>query len=756
MSIRDDLSIYQEMAKLAEKINSLRLSGNQNSKEELDLLRDLKELREAEKEVLEDEVKLRGETRDILSLEHKYFIDIGKTISKNVNASKSFRDLQKQNKTISGAIKNIEKEILESDDVRKELLEEQKKTLESQLRIQQLQADSIGRSVIGGRTMASVLGRVSPIAQVIGKSFGIIGDILGGLFNLIKSPFEYFDKIDKAARSISTDVGMTVEQMYNLRKISSSVAINIQTMGVSVAEMLSGQKAYNDELGRNITLSREMMVNMSEIALGTDLGADGAGRMAASFESFGYNMNNVKDIIQESFIINQKLGLNSSKVLKSIEGSLKTAQKYSFKDGVKNLYQMAQTAASVKMSMETVFGLSEKLFELEGAVDLSAQLQVLGGSFAALGDPMQLIYQARNDMEGLQKSLVEATKGVAMFDKASGEFKIPAMELHRLRKVAEATGISIDEMTESALTLARQEKALSQVTDLFRFDKEQRESIKNMAQLNKGTGKFEIMVGDKLELLENLSPSNLKKSIGLQNTLAEAAKQRMTFFDKIKNILEVFKSGFAPIMNNLIEALDRTGFTDKLTKVMETISKTIGDVINRGGIDNFLNSLITGVKKFGDFITYLFDPKKNVTLMDVLTNLGKTLGGIFMVAWNHSVGRLGSLLRFENASGRDIMGFDDIDKVNDGNISPNGLVISKPTPMGLKPIAQGHPNDTAYLRKNGMGENLNVNLNGTLKLDLGMGVTLDMRKDLINNPEFRYSILQLISNNMSELRNGTV
>jgi len=32
---------------------------------------------------------------------------------------------------------------------------------------------------------------------------------------------------------------------------------------------------------------------------------------------------------------------------------------------------------------------------------------------------------------------------------------------------------------------------------------------------------------------------------------------------------------------------------------------------------------------------------------------------------------------------------------------------------------------------------------------------MDMRRDLINNPEFRYSILKMVSNNMLELKNGT-
>lgn len=740
---KESLNIYREMNDLVtqinaniERTNSFQNASSEEIKKQKELVERLNDLKRIENELLDEEYDLRQKTR-------KLTFD---GLKENIKAGEAYRKIQKENDNLYRSMRDLQKIADKAEGERKKRLEEIIELKKREYVENQAAADSIGRSVIGGKAMASLIGRMVPVAGVLGSIFSEIKDFF----------INYYDKLDKAARALSVDVGMTSQQMMTLRHQAALTAVHTQSMGVHIADMLAGQKAYNEALGRTVVLSSKMMADMTDIALGTDLGADGAGRMAASFEAFGYNMSDVKDLVETTFITNQKLGLNSSKVLKNIEGSLKTAQKYSFKDGAKNLAQMAQTATSVKMSMESVFGLSEKLFELEGAVELSAQLQVLGGSFAALGDPMQLIYQARNDMEGLQKSLVEATKGVAMFDKASGEFKIPAAELHRLRKVAEATGISIDEMTESALTLARQEKALSQVKNLFQFDKEQQESIKNLAQLNKGTGKFEILVGDNMELLENLSPDSLKKAIGEQNRLADAATQRLTFFDKMKNLFEILKAGFAPIMDKLIKVLDESHFAEKLTEAMQTVGNIIGGMIEGGGLNNFLTSITEGIKSVGEWIGRLFDPSKNTTMMDALTSLGKMLGGVLLVAWNNSFGRLGSLLRFENAAGKDIMSFNDLEQVNDGDIKPSGLVVSKPTPMGLKPIAQGAPNDTAYLRKNGMGGDVNVNLNGTLKLDLGMGVSLDMRRDLIENPEFRYSILQLVSNNMLELTNGTV
>jgi hypothetical protein len=751
-----DLEIYREMRQLAAEINQLRAQGGAISDDELKKISRIVDLKKAEQEILEQEIDLREQNRKILSLENKYFIDIGKTFKVNVETAKEYRNLQKANQALADSIKSIEGQIQkarsESNDAELEFLEERKKGLEDQLKTQQLQADSAGRSVIGGKMMAEVLGRMAPVAGFIGKSFGIISDLIGGLFNLLKAPFDYFERIDKAARSISVDVGMTAKQMMLLRQEASKAAVNIQVMGISVAEILTGQKVYNDELGRTVILSKIQMEDMAKIALGTDLGADGAARMAASFEAFGYNMTDVKDLVETTFITNQKLGLNSSKVLKNIEGSLKTAQKYSFKDGAKNLAQMAQTATSVKMSMESVFGLSEKLFELEGAVELSAQLQVLGGSFAALGDPMQLIYQARNDMEGLQKSLIDATKGVAMFDKATGEFKIPAMELQRLRKVAEATGLSIDEMTESALALSRQDMALSQLKKGLIFQQPQLEAIKNLAQLNKGTGKFEINVAGKAELLENLDPDRLDSLLTKQNTLAQAAAQRMTFFTKISNIFETFKAGLAPVFEKLVKVLDESNFAERLQEAMVTISNTISSVVEGGGFNKFLDSLLDALKNVGNFVAALFDPSRNTTLGSVLDNLATMLGGLFTVAWNNTVGKLalvptlgrGETKISEYMVNKNIPGF------ADGGIVPGtgdkDNVLARLTPGEL----------VIPKNKVSKGLNTNINISGTLKLDLGMGVSLDMRTDLINSPEFRYSILQLVSNNMLELNNGTV
>jgi hypothetical protein len=229
----------------------------------------------------------------------------------------------------------------------------------------------------------------------------------------------------------------------------------------------------------------------------------------------------------------------------------------------------------------------------------------------------------------------------------------------------------------------------------------------------------------------------------------------MTFFTKISNIFETFKAGLAPVFEKLVKVLDESNFAERLQEAMVTISNTNSSVVEGGGFNKFLDSLLDALKNVGNFVAALFDPSRNTTLGSVLDNLATMLGGLFTVAWNNTVGKLalvptlgrGETKISEYMVNKNIPGF------ADGGIVPGtgdkDNVLARLTPGEL------------VIPKNKVGgftggnNGINVNLNGTIKLDLGMGVSMDLRRDLMDNPEFKYSILQLVSNKMLELSNGT-
>jgi hypothetical protein len=767
MGVRDlntDLELEKQILALEQKIyDQIGLSKDESEK--------LTNLYKQQRSILEQEYKLRQKTRTLNE-------GIFNMLKANLKTAENALKMEKEQKILKDSIaeqtKLIQKFELaglkEKAEMQKDIVNE----LKEQAILNEASIDSMKRSVIGGgkflKAMTGVGGAVSGIAS----GFGIIFNVIGKVFNFVSDIWNDFDKVDHAVRDISVNMGLTSNQMATFSKNTAYAAVETAKLGISVDEVIRLQQSMSEGLGKNLILTREQIKGVAEMAKGTNLGVEGVSTMAEGFSSFGVNLDTMRDRIENVFQSTQKLGLNSSKVIKTISDNLKTAQKYSFKDGSKSLDEMAKRAVSVKMSMESVFGLSEKLFELEGAVELSAQLQVLGGSFAALGDPMQLIYQARNDMEGLQKSLIEATKGVAMFDKATGEFKIPSAELHRLRKVAEATGISIDEMTQSALELAKQDKAMSQLANAFKYSPEQRQAISNLAQVGKD-GVLKIVTSDgTTKALSALNDLEIENILGKSSSLEQAAKSRMTFLDMLKNIGNVFTSKLFPVLESISQKLMDSGLLKNLEGVAEKIAGFISELFTSDKVGKMIDAATSFIQKIfniidsvlsgdGSFIgkvidagsQILFQIFKQAASMFIGPLIGGGIGALLGGIAGSFLGPGGTMIgaQLGGMAGTAIGG---AIAINDGTVLPNSKVISQVTPNGgLKPLAVANPQDTITASKSGGYNNTNVNINGTLKLDLGMGVTADMRNDLASSPDFRYAVLQLVSNNMAELMNGT-
>jgi hypothetical protein len=764
MDLNSQLELMREITDLEEKqYNNIRLSNTEQER--------LNKLYEHEKDLLEQEVKLRQKTR---TLNEGIFKMLNANFKTAENALKMEKEQAKLKTSIAEKLLKMEEysnaNLTEKYEFEKKIVDQ----MQEQAKLNEASIASMKNSTLFGGKFLKTMTGVGGAVQGIASGFGIIFSVIGKVFNFVSDIWDDFDKIDHAVRDISVNMGLTSSQMATFSKNTAYAAVETAKLGIGVEEVIRLQQSMGEGLGKNLILTRDQIKGVAEMAKGTNLGVEGVSAMAEGFSSFGVNLDTMRDRVEGVFQSTQKLGLNSAKVIKTISDNLKTAQKYNFKDGSKSLDEMAKRAVSVKMDLSSVFGLADKLFELEGAVELSAQLQVLGGSFAALGDPMQLIYQARNDMEGLQKSLVEATKGVAMFDKATGEFKIPAAELQRLRKVAEATGLSIDEMTQSALELAKQDKAMSQLANAFKYSPDQRQAIANLAQVGKD-GVLKIVTSDgTTKALSALGELEIEKILGESSSLEKAAKSRMTFLDMLKNIGNVFTSKLFPVLESISQNLMKDGLLEKLQGVADKIAGFLSELFTGDNVNKMINAATSFIDKVMSIVNEVLNG--NGSFLGKVVDLGTKLlyevfkGALDMLMKPLIGGGIGALIgggigsflgpggtmigaQLGGMAGTAIGG---AMMINDGTVLPNSKVISQVTPNGgLKPLAITNPQDTITASKSGGYNNTNVNINGTLKLDLGMGVSLDMRRDLIDNPEFKYSILQLVSNKMLELTNGT-
>jgi hypothetical protein len=445
---------------------------------------------------------------------------------------------------------------------------------------------------------------VMKIPGMLEKAYGFIKT--SGLFDM-----------DKAMKKAALEMGVLSNQTASFRKgifdsVTGTGKLNSSTLEIGVGlEELSGMQAdYSTNLGTMATFSDSANQAMAELAKGTSLGAEGASKMASDFGNLGKSVEDTASFVNNVLDDSHKLGLNASKVLKNISSSIGLMNRYNFKGGVDGLAKMAENATKLGVSMDLVGPMADKLFDIEGAVEMSAQLQVLGGEWAKLADPFKLMYMARNDMEGLQKAVIDATKSTAQFNKTTGEFDISALDMQRLRKVAEQTGLNYEELAQSAKKAAKYSAIDSQIK--MKVDPDTKTFIEGMSTLDKN-GKASITVNGDTKLVSALTDADnrtLKEQAAQKESLKDRAKDAINFDDALTNTLNLFKTAMLPIVdgiNSTLLPMITNIFADKAFKQnLVTLGQKIGNFV--AGIGNVLSvvgKVITTLGPTGTIATVL-------------------------------------------------------------------------------------------------------------------------------------------------------
>ena len=402
-------------------------------------------------------------------------------------------------------------------------------------------------------------------AEAVVGTAKMLGNLnkLPGKFQSLMDPLKPLFEMDKAIRKASLEMGLIGTQSAGFRSNIKLAAEDTQKLGMGIKELAEMQAQYSENIGRNVSLGKEGLVALAQIAEGTGLGAEATGQMAADFEAQGVSAIRTKDAIEEAANRASSMGLNSAKVMKNIAQNTKMLNKFRFKDGVKGLVKMAEVSAKLGVDMEFASSFAEKLWNVEGAVETAAQFNVMGGAFARLGDPFKLMYMARNDIAGLTEEIGKAAAESATFNKENGKFELGAMEMHRLKIIAEQTGLEYEKLVTAGQNAAKFTKIKSQVS--FAMNDEAKEFLASTAQLDK-EGKAYIIdaKGDKkfLSMLGASGASLIKQQIKEKKTLEERALAAKSFDEQIVNLINQVKTFMLPIVEGLTGVLKP--FVEKL------------------------------------------------------------------------------------------------------------------------------------------------------------------------------------------------
>lgn len=333
----------------------------------------------------------------------------------------------------------------------------------------------------------------------------LVGQV-GAMYNEVKSLTDPWAKADHAASKYVKTVGMARKGMADLRRdtlINTTKNRLAHKYNIDPTELLEAQTNYIKGIGRNVRLSNADQENMAAMRAVT--GEKGT-ELASLYENFGVNMSDTADHVGRMFSKASAEGILFDKYAENVSKNIKIAQNYTFTNGLKGLESMAKKATALKLDMQQVATLAENVSTVEGAIDVSAKLQVLGGPFAAMADPMGMLNEGLNDMEGLQDRLVKMIGGMGSFDKATGEVKVSSFNKRRIKEAAKAMGISEDNLMESVNAQAKRgeiEKQISASANASALPEEMQELIKNSATFK--DGKAGVSIRGQFKTLDELS-----------------------------------------------------------------------------------------------------------------------------------------------------------------------------------------------------------------------------------------------------------
>lgn len=225
---------------------------------------------------------------------------------------------------------------------------------------------------------------------------------------------------------------------------------------------------------------------------------------AESFRNVGVGFSDSSKLVEEIGRRSISLGLSARATSETLIKQLDKVNQYGFQNGVKGLGKMVQEAQSLKINMDEIFKVADKLYDPESAINLAANLQVVGGAFGDLNDPIKLMYDATNNVESLQTSIMGAARSLATYNVEQGRFEVTGANLRRAKAMSDALGISMGELTNMAVKGAAKMEAMSQLDMFPNLKDEQKEFVSNLATMKDGRVGFDL-------------PKDMAKQLGITN-----------------------------------------------------------------------------------------------------------------------------------------------------------------------------------------------------------------------------------------------
>ena len=558
--------------------------------------------------------------------------------------------------------------------------------------------------------------------------------------------FEGADFLRDASQDMANSLGLGQARMSEMKTTIADAIPEMLKLGITQSEALTNMVNIPKELGINTSLGTEALVDMSAAAKVTNTSV---GDLAKGFKEVGISLYDVGDKMAEVANYAKSVGVNVQAVSGLVVKNLQQLNMFNFDNGVKGLAKMASQATMLGISMDKTFELAEKLMSPEKAIEMSAALQRLGVSSSALLDPLKAMDLAQNDPEALQKEMVNISKEFTKLKADGSGFEILPGAKRRLREVADAMGMTGEELANMSIKSADFDMKMSKIKfPSLASSEEDKMLIANMAQMKGGEAVLQIRndITGKMDDInvKDLTADQITKLKEQQSnenkTIEEIALDQLTALERINTSLNSAKTAV-----NLGKAstptMDR--FYNVMNKTQSILATNVTENITTGNVRDASKRIISPVEE--ELINFF---KGESSLESVAATLTKVSGSLIDIGSNliKGAGNVGT----KTAS-------DIINEVTN-TYSPLGvqktqIVMDPSSPFAtqIQSLIDQFTKGTPIETKTTADVNMNVNLIGT---NLPANSTNDIKNAVVgffDTPEGKSYLTKWITDNNSGL-----
>ena len=432
---------------------------------------------------------------------------------------------------------------------------------------------------------------------------------------------DYYKEQTTLLGFINKEAGLTAQFSKDFREEITNANPRLVQLGISYSDLAESAKNLVEQTGRFALINQQTFERAGEISRAYVGSLQDLVKMYTEFEKVGLGAADAQEKIALAGKKSLDLGLQSQKTTKELALNIGKLNEYGFKNGIDGLSTMVRKATEFRMSMQEVFNIAEKVMNPEGALELTANLQVLGGAIGDFNDPLKLMYMATNNVEGLQDALIGAAGSLATYNTEQKRFEITGVNLRRAKEMAASLGISFQELTKGAIAAAERSSAAADLMARgLTLSDEQQEFLTNIAQMKGGKMVIELN-SDRLKsifktneiALENITESQAKEILKYQDEFKKMSaediiRKQATDIDNIKKDLNFI----ALLARNRAGALGQRLFEESgASNVLKNAAQTTRTYTKESARPQ-INQIETGILQFSNMIKEGFNKIFNV------------------------------------------------------------------------------------------------------------------------------------------------